>query len=196
MMQRVPQIQDAPPWTGTFVREIGAVPSGSFGGLEDEDWVRFTITGSTVFVSAADGRPPLSWGGTGTVMATYSADVAANVWENITGCFCVFDALVRRDYCVLLTVDWMWASANWIYEYFSLRVNGSTTGVTRPDQMQPANWYRARDTNPPYTNEYDIRTMTFMLMDLPTGTYTVQAVHCPWGSAQDRSILRGYIAVA
>lgn len=206
-MQKVPDTQHTARWSGTFVRELAGVPSKSFVGLDNADWTQFTITGSTVFIDQADGRPPLSWGGTGTLVYNYTDNLAFDVYEGITGTFCSFVAPLRRDYAVLATVNWLWASNNNIFEMFKLWLytgaypNGPTfagtpTGIYRGDQIQPPlGWYRVRGTTPPYPTEWDIRTMTWMLMDLPSGSYTVQLAHCPWGQNIDRTVRLGVIVV-
>ena len=206
MTWKVPETQHTARWSGSFVREVSGVPDKSFVGLDNADWTRFTVTGTYVYVDEAGGRPPLSIGGLGTVARTYTDNLAANVMEGITGCFTGFTALVQRDYVVLMAVNWLWASNNNISEYFGLWLYtgiyasnppaaGSPTGIYAPNQILPRTWRRSRPTTPPYSNEYDVRTMTFILRDLPSGSYTVLATHSPWGTSEDRGILKAFISV-
>lgn len=191
MTYRVPDTQIVPTFSGTFGLSIEGVASGSFEGLAADDWMSIVVSGTMGFISPRDGRPPIGWGGMGTLGLTYSDNTAGGAWDDITGCSCTFDARVERDYLVLLAVNWVYASSDWMYEYLGIGVNGSSTGVTFPNQVVPDAWFRRRDTAPPFTNEYDMRLVPFIIRSLPTGTYTVQARHSPWGSNQNRGIVAG-----
>ncbi len=190
MMQRHIPEQAEVPYTGTFV----AVGTGFYDSVEELQagpWVDAVQTGTMGYIGGAFlNRPPLAWGGLSTVSMTYSANLAANVWEGISGLWCEFQALEQRDYVVMMTVMWWGTSANWNYEHFTIDYGlGASTGCYPPEYgiQQDANadtsWVR-------------LHTMNFVLPDLAPGNYRVQAYHSPWGSSLDRAIsATSFIAV-
>lgn len=189
-MQRVPQTQDLPPYSGTVVLlDVNALPLGSVETLAPGECMNLSISGTWCLVQAGPfARQPAAWGGQNTVAMTYTANLAASVWEGITGCFCDFNARERRDYLVLLTVCWRWASANWAYQYLGIQVDGSMAG------MFPTSWTKRIDANPDTTDVF-YETVQFILPNWPPGVHRVQAMHSPWGASQDRAITIAHILV-
>jgi hypothetical protein len=193
-MFQVPETQIAPTFSGTLVAMASGIALGSVGALQTADWMTATISGSVGYLHALDSRPPLEFGGEATVGMTYTANLAANVFEGISGCYCTFEAKETRDYLVVLGVNWRWASANFAHQFLSISVNGSRTGTPTGGLLHPNRWRKSINVNPD-TTEYELRTVMFVVRDLEPGTYTIQGLHSPWGSSEDRAIARASIVV-
>lgn len=178
-MQYVPDFQSAPVFSGTFVLTNPAgTPLGSVPGVMATDWLGFGVTGSMGFLGDAPGRPPLAWGGSGSALAAYPS---TSSWGNITGCLCDFNALVRRDYLVLLTVAWI---PNERRAYFRLMDNDSTTGIF-PGQWQD-------DYGGGHTSFSDERMCMFLLPNWAPGVHRIQA---QWAGLTTKTVRQAYLAV-
>lgn len=190
MMQRVPETQVMPPFTGSFVGvEAGSV-LGSFLAIQPVDWMTTGLTGTVGFIGGSFiDRSPLAWGGSGTNQFTYTANTAAGAYDNITGCFCDFVAKEQRDYLVLLSVCWQWQSANWSYQILHISLTPAAVTIA-----PSGGWRKSRDSNPT-TTDFELRTVQFVLPNLPRGSYRVQALHSPFSSSQDRKIWTAYVTV-
>lgn len=189
-MFRLPETQVAPTFTGTFVADNGAGAVSPFVLLAAVQGMALTgrEDGMLGVGGAFINRPPLAWGGTGTVAMTYTANLGTDSWEGVSGCYFVVNITERRDYLVLVAAGYRWATSVAHYEYLRLTMNGSATGI------MPPNWYKRRPTNA-VTSEYELSTCIFVLRDWEPGIYTGQLWHSPWGSTVDRAMNRAYMAL-
>jgi hypothetical protein len=185
----VPETQAAFPFTGTFVANDGLGATAIFTALAGARGMAMNDGGDflTLGGSFID-RPPLAWGGTGTVVMNYSANLAANQWENVSGAFVTVTITEKRDYAVLLTFQWYWNTTNWAYNIFRVLANGSETGIF------PIYFYKFREQNASI-GERELQSAVFYLRQWEPGTYTIQLQHSPWGSSQDRYVERALLIV-
>ena len=185
----VPETQAAFPFTGTFLADDGLGNVGIINAIAGARGMGLYDGGDFMLLGGEGvSRPPLGWGGTGTVPKDYTSDLAAGTYEIVTGAFALVTITEKRDYIVLVTFQWYWNSANWSYQHFRITANGSATGIF------PAYYYKQRDTNPS-VGEAELANGVFYLRQWQPGTYLIQLQHTPAGSAQNRYVEQAQIVV-
>lgn len=185
-MYRVPQTQDEPPFTGTMVvvDEDEAVME-SADKLAAWPWATWGMTGTTAFLGDSPARPPLAWGGSGTLPMDFPPSAS---FVGITGCFCTVDIRERRDYLVLLSLNFYFYNIAQMKGRFRITANGSATGIF------PSEWVELTTSFPGNTERW-IDSMMFLLPNWEPGVYRIQA----WwhnDNANHRRVMQfAYIAV-
>jgi len=188
-MQFLEQRQADAPYSGTFA----AVQAGVLGSpalLQPGALLSAGITGAMGYFGGAFlDRPPLVSNFTGTFVMNYTADLGANVYQGISGCYVDLTVLQQRNFLVLLTLCTQPTTTTQNWRHYTLDIGrGPTTGVYPPD------WYIQYDANVE-TSYARIYHMHFLLLSLPTGTYRIQAYYSPWGKTYNETVHVGAIAV-
>jgi len=190
MTYRVPETQIAPTFSGTFAGYMTGTLIGPFSELAGGDWLTISVSGTVGRLDGYANRPPIGVG-TGTIIFNYTANLAADVFEGVSGCFADVDLRVQRDYIVVVTLLWKWNTNSQYSQDFALWANDSVTGVFPPKWVI----YRQTDIYNAGLNIYQTYSAMFVLPNWKPGRYRIQLAHSPGGLLMDRWVQRGLLAV-